>query len=167
MQFNEIYEKTVYAFEHDEVFELLTGQKGYAYQAPRYVADVPTCDEFIFRNGIYPYYKTLLEKEKQDFLNKLIHAFDKMITSDNEVLIWWALSLLQGQKDQESYFKQAPFEITDQFWSKLSTALIKNKSSLVAKRSYLGGGHSDGLWGEVRRISLLINKDYGINLLGD
>ncbi|MBR2861227.1 MAG: hypothetical protein IKB86_05255 [Clostridia bacterium] len=167
MQFSEIYEKTVYAFEHDEVFELLTGQKGYAYQAPRYVADVPTCDEFIFQNGIYPYYKTLVTEKKQEFLNKLTSAFDKMIISDNEVFAWWALSLLQGQKDQESYFKQAPFEVADQFWLKLSAALKNKQSTLITNRSYLGGIHSDGLWGEVRRIALLLDKDYRINILGD
>ena len=167
MQFNEIYEKTKYAFENDEVFDLLTGQKGYAFQAPRYVADVPTCDEFVFRDGIYPYYKTLSEEEKYEFLSKLNAAFDKMIVSDDEVTVWWVLSLLQGQKDQEAYFKRAPFEVADLFWNKIRDVLILKKAALAANISYLGAGHSDGLWGEVRRISFLLNKDYGICILGD
>jgi len=167
MQFNEIYEKTKYAFENDEVFELLIGAKGYSYQAPRYVADVPTCDEFVFRDGIYPYYKSLSEENKRKFLKNLANAFDKMIISDNAVNIWWALSLLQGQKDQEAYFKRAPFKITDEFWNKISSAIIKNSNTLSTNYSYMGGGHSDGLWGEVRRIAFLLNKDYGISLLGD
>lgn len=167
MKLEEIFEKTKYAFEHDEVFELLTGQKGYAYQAPRYVADVPTCDEFVFRDGIYPYYKTLSEEDKRKILIKLTTAFDKMIRSENEVDIWWALSMLQGQKDQESYFKRAPFKIADQFWDKIGVVLVRNKSTLIANRSYMGGGHADGLWGEVRRIAFLLSKDYGISLLGD
>ena len=167
MQFNEIYEKTKYAFENNEVFELLTGQKGYEYQAPRYVADVPTCDEFVFNNGIYPYYKTLTENEKRTFINKLAVAFEKMIQSNDEVDVWWALSLLQGQKDREAYFKRAPYMFADQFWSKIRVALATNKTALSLNKSYMGGGHADGLWGEVRRISFLLSKDYGIDLLGD
>lgn len=166
MQFDEIFEKTKYAFEHDEVFELLTGKKGYSYQAPRYVADVPTCVEFVFRDGIYPYYKSLSEEDKCVFLKNLAAAFDKMIFSENVVNIWWALSLLRGQKDQESYFKRAPFEIADEFWDKITAAIINNKNALSVNRSYMGGGYSDGLWGEVRRNAFLLNKDYGISLLG-
>ena len=165
MEFVEIYEKTVYAFEHDEVYELLTGKKGYAYQAPRYIASVPTCDEFIFRDGIYPYYKTLDEREKQDALQKLSAAFTKMINSGDATLLWWALSLLQGQKDQEAYFKRSPFVLADYFWDKLAIALNNNKDSLAQDHSYMGGGHSDGLWGEVRHIDLLLREDYGISVV--
>ena len=90
-----------------------------------------------------------------------------MILSDNEVNLWWALSILQGQKDQESYFKHAPFEITDKFWVKLGNTLTQKQSALINNRSYMGGHHVDGLWGEVRRIALLLKEDYRISLLGD
>lgn len=168
MQFNEIYERTKYAFEHDEVFELLTGKKGYSYQAPKYVASVPTCDEFVFRDGIYPYYNSLGDAEKQNALHKISSAVDKMISSEDPTLLWWALSILQGQKDQESYFNHSPFRIADIFWDRLSVALTSNKNSLVANQSYMGRGHANGLWGEVRRIAFLLDKDYGVHLsLGD
>ncbi len=166
MQFNEIYEKTVYAFEHDEVFELLTGQKGYAYQAPRYVADVPTCDEFIFQNGIYPYYKTLSDEEKQTFLSKFINAFDKMICSDNEVNVWWALSLLYGQKLSESKYKDSPFFVADMLLVKIKPAILLNKPKLETSCQYEGKGVSNGLWRDIQRYEHLFLKYFNYILLG-
>ena len=166
MQFNEIYEKTVYAFEHDEVFELLTGQKGYAYQAPRYVADVPTCDEFIFRDGIYPYYKTLSNEERQSFLNNLTSAFDKMIVSDNEVYVWWAVSLLYGQKLSESKYNDSPFFIADTLLAKIKPALLANKRKLETSHQYEGKGVSNGLWRDVQRYNTLLLKHFNYILLG-
>ena len=165
MEFNEIYEKTVFAFEHDEVFELLTGQKGYAYQEPRYVAAVPTCDEFIFRDGIYPLYKTLDENQATCFLEKLCDAFNRMIASDDSTMIWWAVSMLQGQKDQETYFKKSPFFIADLFWTGLRESLYQHKQRLIDNKAYQGASHNDGLWAEVMRISRLLNADYGICLI--
>lgn len=166
MQFNEIYEKTVYAFEHDEVFELLTGQKGYAYQAPRYVASVPTCDEFIFRDGIYPYYKSLADNTKQEFLIKLSEAFTKMMTSDDAVMVWWALSLLYGQKLSEVKYKDSPFLIADNLLSAIICRLLANKEKLEACKAYVGSCSANGLWGDVQRYNRLLFSHFNYTLLG-
>lgn len=166
MQFNEIYEKTAYAFEHDEMFELLTGEKGYSYQAPRYVAKVPTCDEFIFRDGIYPYYKSLSLSDRQKFLNNLHDALHKMINSDNEILLWWALSLLYGQKLSEKKYNNSPFILADAFLAEIKIPLLKNKSKLETSQEYEGIGVPNGLWGEVQRYNRLLLKHFDYVLLG-
>ena len=165
MQFNEIFEKTKYAFEHDEVFELLNGHKDYAYQAPQFPFSVPTCDEYIFREGVFPLYREADTKFQAVIIEKLKGAINRMLHSENEITVWWALSILQGQKDYECYFKTSPFVITTGFWNEIKYALAKNKNKLQSSQHFLGGNHSNGLWGEVERINRLLIADYGVAVL--
>lgn len=165
MQFNEIYEKTKYAFEHDEVYALLTGKNGYDYQAPQFPFSVPTCDEFVFCNGIYPYFTSSSTEKKEEILSKLICAFREMMSSNDEVMVWWAFSLLHGQKEHEDYFKKAPFKISDFLLEEIKSTLVFNKQKLESNNSYLGCNHANGLWGEVERISRLLYADYKISVL--
>ena len=165
LQFNEIYEKTKYAFEHDEVFELLMGEKGYSYQAPMVAASVPTHVEFIFRDGIFPYYKNSDKKAKNKIVNCLKYTINQMILSKDEIVVWWVLTILRSQKDDEEYFKTSPFKIADEFWNDIKTALENNKEKLLSNTSYFGFGCSEGLWNDVRRNHCLLMEDYGISVL--
>ena len=166
MQFNEIYEKTKYAFEHDEVFELLMGEKGYAYQAPMVPAAVPTHDEYIFEKGIYPYYKAATDTEKAEICSKITSAIRYMINSESEVVVWWALSLLFGQKLSEDKYKDSPFFISNELLNEIKPSIIKHKEKLQQSKLYEGGGNSEGLWGDVLRLSTLLKKHFDFALLG-
>ena len=166
MQFNEIYEKTKYAFEHDEVFELLMGQKGYEYQAPMVPASVPTHDEYIFEKGIYPYYKAATDVEKTEIYSKIKNALRCMINSENEVVVWWALSLLYGQKLSEDKYKDSPFSISAELLNEIKPSLMKQKEKLQKSKQYEGGCYSEGLWGDVLRYNTLLLRDFNFVLLG-
>lgn len=167
MQFNEIYEKTKYAFENGEVLELLMGYKGYSYQAPKYIASVPTCDEFIFENGIYPYYRAIDNNNKKQVIHKLEESFHKMMKSDDVISVWWALSLLYGQKLSEAKYKDSPFFISDILLKEIKENLISKKEQLQINKEFEGAGYDNGLWGDVLRINSLLMQTFNISVLGD
>lgn len=165
MQFQEIYERTKYAFEHDEVRELLEGKNGYEYQAPMYPVSLPTCIEFILRDGIYPLYR---ETGSQQVVDQFCQAIKGMVGSEDAITVWWATSVLFSQKNQESgsWIKvKAPFLVADSFWKLLGEVLPTHKSEMAVTFSYLGNGEDYGLWSDVLRMSYLLNEDYNIQLL--
>ena len=165
MKFEEIYEKTVYAFEHNEVIDLLVGKKGYSYQSPTVPFSIPTCDEFVFRNGIYPYYNSVDDKQKNVVRQKLVSAIDKIMASSDVSMTWWALSILHGQKDYEEYFKASPFKIADEGLNKIRPILLDRKVQLSENFDFVGANNPVGLWGDVIRINSLLVADYQISVL--
>lgn len=167
MQFNEIYDKTKYAFENGEVFELLMGYKGYSYQAPKYMASVPTCDEFVFENGIYPYYRLINNDKKKQVVHKLEAAFREMMKSDDAISVWWALSLLYGQKLSESKYKDSPFFISDVLLKEIKETLTTKKEELLENKTFEGATYENGLWGDVLRINAMLMENFNISILGD
>ena len=164
MQFSEIYEKTKYAFEHDEVFELLMGEKGYAYQAPMVPASVPTHDDAIFDRGIYPYYNNSSNEEKQRIVEQITSVLQKMMFSKNPVCIWWALAIIFGQKLNEFKYKESPFFIADNLFSEIRQPLLDNKNSLQICKLYSGVSSSEGLWTDVMRYDSLCQKYFNRSL---
>lgn len=166
MQFNEIFEKTKYAFENDEVFELLMGEKGYAYQEPMVPVSIPTHNDVIFNRGIYPYYNTSSNQEKQIIVEKIFSVLQEMMESDNPVCVWWALAIIFGQKLNEIHYKKSPFTLPDQLLDDIKPYLIKHKENLIKTDAYGGQGYSLGLWGDVLRYNSLFNKYCHYILLG-
>ena len=126
---------------------------------------MPTCDEYIFKNGIFPFYTGSNNNERAIIMEKLKNTLQKMLFSENEIAVWWAFSILQGQKDYECYFKISPFVITDEFWSEVKNALAKNRKKLEKNTSFLGCNHANGLWGEIERINRFLISDYNIDVL--
>lgn len=165
MLFAQIYERTKYAFENDEVYELLMGQKGYEYQAPKYPAWIPTCDEFVFRDGIYPLYRELNPKAQMEMTAKLAQALQKMMRSENTVEVWWALSILYGQKLSETKYKDSPFFIADNLLKEIVPFLLAKKDALKQAHVYMGAGIENGLWEDVLRYDMLLSQKFGIVLL--
>lgn len=165
MQFNEIYDKTKYAFEHDEVYALLTGKDNYNYQAPMYPVSLPTCIEFVLRDGIYPLYR---ESKDQKIIEDYCEALMHMIKSDDAVAVWWATSILYMQKINETaeWMKNnAPFEITSDFWNELGQILPKHKIALMKNFDYQGNGEEYGLWSDILRINRLLLKKYAVRMI--
>lgn len=165
MKFEEIYEKTAYAFTHDEVYELLTGNKGYSYQAPMVPINVPTHHDDIFDKGIYPIYNSSSSAERDNMVDKIVCVLRRLANSENAVEVWWALSIVFGQKHAESKYKTSPFFFADQLLSELGPNLIRVKSELERSRIYEGKGYENGLWGDVLRYAHLLNKYYDISIL--
>ena len=165
MEFKQIYDKTVYAFEHDEVFELLTGQKGYDYQAPMVPISIPTHHNYIFDDGIYPFYRNIDQQEQKDAFCKMVAAYRKMMVSSDEVLVWWALSLLYGQKLSEEKHKKSPFIMADMLLAEIKPYLLANQSKLEASQAYAGKRLPNGLWGDVQRYNRLLLKHFDYVLL--
>lgn len=164
MNFVEIFEKTKYAFEHDEVYELLTGKKDYMYQAPRYPVSIPTCNEFIFRDGIYPYYRQLSPEERETMLAKFVSALRRMMREE-AVWVWWALALLYGQKLSEAKYKNAPFFVADNLLKEIAPFLLANQEELKHTHDFEGAGLEDGLWKDVLRYNWLLSCRFGFVLL--
>ena len=165
MTFKQIFEKTKYAFDHDEVYELLTGKNDYVYQAPRYPVSIPTCTEFIFRDGIYPLYQQLDPEAQKTMVDKLTLALQKMMRAENAVDVWWALTLLYGQKLSEAQFKDSPFLISDGLLRQSVPFLLAKKEKLMKAHVYMGARLENGLWEDVLRYDMLLAKRFGFTLL--
>lgn len=165
MQFNEIYEKTKYAFEHDEVFELLMGENGYAYQAPMAPVSIPTHIDGIFDRGIYQYYNNSSSQEKQIIVEKIISALKEMMASDNPIKVWWALAIVFCQKLNEKKYKNSPFIFADSVDDNLRCALWSNKEKLKKCTLYAGSSSAEGLWSDVLRYESLCQKYFSSNIL--
>lgn len=165
MQFNEIYEKTKYAFEHDEVFELLMGEKGYAYQAPMVPVSIPTHTDAIFDRGVYQYYNNSSSQEKQIIVEKITSVLEQMIASDNPIQVWWALAVVFCQKLNEKKYKNSPFFLADTVGDNLRCALLANKEDLRKCTSYAGANSSEGLWSDVLRYESLYQKYFDSTIL--
>ena len=163
MQFQEIYACTKKAFEKGEVRELLEGKNNYNYQAPMYPVSLPTCIEFVLRDGIYPLYKETLDSK---IVEQYHEALKNMIVSEDVVTVWWATSILFSQKNREKEGK-SPFSVADDLWPMLRTRLPMLEESLLNNFKYLGGNFYAGLWGDVLRINDLLRTDHGICLLED
>lgn len=165
MLFTEIFEKTKYAFEHDEVYELLMGRNDYVYQVERwYPVAIPTCIEFIFSDGIFPLYRQLAPDDQTVMLDKFISVLREMMRSVDEIDVWWATSLLYGQKMYEEE-KISPFIIADNLLREIIPFLLINQEKLKQAKVYLGTRAKDGLWGDVLRYNLLLSRHYGVTLL--
>lgn len=162
MQFQDIYKMTQYAFEHNEVSELLMGKKNYEYQAPMYPVSLPTCIEFVLRDGIYPLYKNV--DNKKTVIQSYCDALMQMIQSNDPITVWWATSILFSQKNREEKDK-SPFEVADKFWAELKKELIQYKEKLSHLQIYQGAGCSQGLWSDVLRINRLLLKKYDIQIM--
>lgn len=162
MQFQDIYKMTEQAFKHDEVFELLMGKNNYEYQAPMYPVSLPTCIEFVLRDGIYPLYKNTDKKE--EILQSYCNALIRMIDSGDAVTVWWATSILFSQKNRESEEKSS-FKAADKFWDTLGVVLPKYKDELSRLQIYQGRGCSQGLWSDILRINHLLLKKYDIQII--
>lgn len=165
MQFNEILDRTKYAFEHDEVFELLMGEKGYAYQAPMVPVSIPTHTDAIFDRGIYQYYNNSSNQEKQIIVEKITSALKKMIASDNPIQVWWALAVVFCQKLNEKKYKNSPFFLADSVDDNLRYALLANKEELKKCTLYAGASSSEGLWSDVLRYESLSLKYFDSTIL--
>lgn len=166
MQFNEIFEKTKYAFEHDEVFELLYGEKGYAYQASMVPVSIPTHIDVIFDRGIYQCYNNSSSQEKQIIVEKITSALKKMIVSDNPIQVWWALAIAFCQKLNEKKYKTSDMSIADELLNELKKPLLVHKEKLETSKQYAGGSYSNGLWGDVLRYNALLQRYFNFALLG-
>ena len=165
MKFDEIFEKTKYAFENDEVYELLTGKKGYSYQNNFVSASVPTMFNYVFEDGIFPYFKRATPLEQRRIIASLSSTFSKLIDSTDEVEVWWAFMILKSQKNAEERSLLSPFKIADLFWSSLHFSIIKNKEKLSLNRTYFGSDYSNGLYGDVERINQILLEDFGIDVI--
>lgn len=165
MTFAQIFEKTKYAFDHDEVYELLIGKGDYVYNAPMYPVSIPTCDEFIFSQGIYPLYRQLSTEAQNAMTDMLTSALRKMMRADDEVDVWWALALLYGQKLSEAQFKDSPFCIADNLLKEFAPFLLRKREKLKQAHVYMCAQLKDGLWEDVLRYDMLLSQKFGIKLL--
>lgn len=165
MTFAQIFEKTKYAFDHDEVCELLSGKGDYVYNAPMYPVSIPTCDEFIFSQGIYPLYRQLSTDAQKTMTDKLASALRKMMRADDVVDVWWALALLYGQKLSEAQFKDSPFYIADNLLKEIPPFLLEKQGKLKQAHVYMCAQLKDGLWEDVLRYDTLLLQKFGIKLL--
>lgn len=165
MQYEEIYEKTVQAFQQDEVYELLTGKKGYSYQAPRFPVSIPTYEESVFDIGICPYYQNSSPAMQPEILEKLRGGIRKAMRSEDPAMVWWALLLLFGQKEREAAAKPAPFRIADALLRELAPILPAREEDLRRCKDFGGAYMSEGLWTDVKRLDRLLYKYHQIHVL--
>lgn len=164
-----LYKLTKKAYEKNELKELLMGYNGYAYTNPRIPVNIPTHVEFIFRDGIYPYYDFLDDLTKKDFLRKLENAIIGLMESDNPIECWWAFSICYTLKLNEKKYNKATFILSDKLLGIIKPYLLNSKEKLMNEKRYGGDSYPNnlGLWGDVLRINLILKNDFNFILLGD
>jgi len=150
------------AFEADEVAEYLSGQKNYSKPINRYVGvDVPTDFEYIVRIGIHEYYD---ETQKSEIPEKYKSALLKLAEGDC-VSVWCAYMVAHLQYYYEKSDKSPFTIITQDFVETLSSALYKNKESLMNCHLYTGKNEENGLWQDIERIDNIYAEKYGVSFL--
>lgn len=154
-----IEEKVLMAIEKDEFQKLLDGSDGYAVIPGRFEgASVPT--DWI------PIIRKIHELHSHMPYGKIDCLFENALDclckgSAYQVYCAMMVFFIQIQFECDN---SATFSIhREQILPQIKQGLLIHHDELAACKKWLGFGHEDGLWGEVRRVSRLLPK-YGVNL---
>ena len=160
MKWEEIYEKTKYAFQNDEMMDLLTGRE--YYYLPVYGASVPVPTDWtsVISEGIFKLYK-----EEQNA--RLIEDYEKTISTlinGNSLEIWMAANIIVYHLQCEADNK-ASFKVNKDLVSALSKAVNDNKDALAEDKSFQGNGNKYGLLDDILRLNRILHEDCNIDII--
>ncbi len=166
IQFKQIPEKAREAYENGELYEFLTGQKGYNYPCPDAQVNVMTDWTRIIPNGIYPLYE---ENNDRGVIAKYEEAILQMCTNREWAMgVWAAAHIIFTQLSNEMEGK-SPFRIKNEVIHVFSEAIETRDQELesiypyvpayVLKKRKPGDGESAAA--DIRRLNAIFRRHYG------
>lgn len=121
--FEKVYDATEKAFNNDEIYELLTGKKGYDVPLLGVSIDIPTDWGAIVEDGIYQLYQN---KKNKKIIEEYQKALLKMINNDDDTEVWMAAYIMYIQLEDQVKNK-APFNIDNNVLLKIKQAIVDNR----------------------------------------
>ena len=159
--FEKVYDATEKAFNNDEIYELLTGKKGYDVPLLGVSIDIPTDWGAIVEDGIYQLYQN--EKNKM-IIEEYQKALLKMINNDDDTEVWMAAYIMYIQLEDQVKNK-APFNIDNNVLLKFKQAIVDNRYKLEHNQKYVGIGYLNGLMGDVERLDRNLLRHASVSLV--
>ena len=171
--FEKVYDATEKAFNNDEIYELLTGKKGYDVPLLGVSIDIPTDWGAIVEDGIYQLYqneknKMIIEEYQKALLKMIIEEYQKallkMINNDDDTEVWMAAYIMYIQLEDQVKNK-APFNIDNNVLLKFKQAIVDNRYKLEHNQKYVGIGYPNGLMGDVERLDRNLLRHASVSLV--
>lgn len=143
------------ALEKNELFEFLTGQKEYSKPSPYDDFSVDTNNIF---NQFRSYYLRTKDEKIWDYYRVSILLISKSPSFAN-------LSLYYVY-DYLSFCKSADLVFIDlhSFIKEITESLLTNEDLLCKDFSLIGKKFANGLWGDVVRMSQILNRCFGLDM---
>ncbi|MBQ6636936.1 MAG: hypothetical protein IJH81_11335 [Lachnospiraceae bacterium] len=157
MELSTVLQDTQKAFENNECYELLTGQKGYALPVPDLPIPVPTDWSRVIPHGIH---KLFRETKDETIPAQYERAIGRLITEGGES-VWIASYVLFTQLSQE-YKGKASFLLHRSIFPLFHEAVKKNRDFLEQHQSGWGGMTC---FEDIVRLNQILWEDYGITML--
>lgn len=159
--FEKVYDATEKAFNNDEIYELLTGKKGYDVPLLGVSIDIPTDWGAIVEDGIYQLYQN---KKNKKIIEEYQKALLKMINNDDDTEVWMAAYIMYIQLEDQVKNK-APFNIDNNVLLKFKQAIVDNRYKLEHNQKYVGIGYPNGLMGDVERLDRNLLRHASVSLV--
>lgn len=161
MNMKNVFEKTRFAFENNEVTELFRGQKDYGFDNLKHIpANVPTDINLILVYGVYP-----LCKETNIPVSECIKNAIKDLLNASLSDIWIAYFLAMCQKRNEVQ-GISPITVIDETVSLAISECVKNNKKELGRCKEWGGyGMQEGIYGDIVRLDNHLFEDYKVRLL--
>ena len=150
-----LYDKTMQAFEKGKFYELLTGKDEYDMSINKIPVDIPTDWTVIISNGIYQLYNNFphfqIVRDLEDAIRRMLKG------SSTE--IWMAAYVIFNLIRNEQIGK-APFSIDRKIFEDFNRALNNKKDELYKNTSYGGKDYYNGLYGDIERLNYILKSKY-------
>ena len=159
--FEKVYDATEKAFNNDEIYELLTGKKGYDVPLLGVSIDIPTDWGAIVEDGIY---QLCRNKKNKKIIVEYQKALLKMINNDDDTEVWMAAYIMYIQLEDQVKNK-APFNIDNNVLLKFKQAIVDNRYKLEHNQKYVGIGYPNGLMGDVERLDRNLLRHASVSLV--
>jgi hypothetical protein len=149
-------EKTSLAYKNDEVPKLLLGETPYQCESQFLHEGMTTDISMLRRTGLEPY--KLLDNQMEE---KLIPALYEVLNSPKGIRTVASFILLESKA---RFRKQLSFNLDLEKLAKtLNQQIALNKEQLSKVKLYGGDGYTDGLLGELKRVSKITTQYNGPN----
>lgn len=158
IEFKNIKENAEQALLKDELFEYLTGRKGYDIRVADVPTDVPTDWTRVIPYGIYALYE---ETKDMCIIEKYQRAILCAIENSIEDL-WSAVNIIYFQLDHEMLHK-SPFNIDQSILSGLKEKIISSRSELEKRFPYGKSGWN--MYEDILRLNHNFTEDWGYGFL--
>lgn len=146
------------AFEKNELFDFILGNKGYDCPYPKsFNIDAPTDIDAVVKS-IHKYYE---KSNNEEIIVEYEKAITKMINADLYCL-WCALYVYWAQMDLENNEK-ATFEIDKNIGALLKESIIKNEEALKKETIPLKSEYSH-YYNDIIRVLNIYKNKWGKNM---
>ena len=158
IEFKNIKENAMKAYEKGEIFEFLLGYNGYNLRVIDVPVDVPTDWTRIIPYGIYAMYEESsdkkVKKEYEQAIRKAIKGTPKEL--------WCAVNILYFQIDQEKRGK-APFVVDKDIVLGIKRTIINSRTEFKIEFPY--GKNGWNMYEDILRLNANFEGDWGVGFL--